>query len=464
MGEHDLFGFISQYDRLEIDMEKISEAKVYKFFAVISFVIGYFYLKHVLINDFFEGNYIGHEYIKWHVPFFAVLFIAFTEGFAYLMGNTYAKLKEAGRSVIEPAILIGCIIIQSVAACIYGLHDDWWFYQFCIWHFTIVYYVLSRMGVLVAGRSGIFFPLDAFRGMVVIPFSNFILSAQKLFARTSHTSVRSKVKKQIAKTDIGIIIVSVIIALVVCGYAFSQLIGVSETFAALGNGITNFMVNIISIDTISDLVYSFFDDFFCYFLFSIPVGCWLYGLVAGSLGMKKDSVTDEKLEKESYHRLPSYSAYIIIGSVCVLYAIFFVSAFVDVMSGSIAATAPQASREAVGSFWQLIRVVGLNMVIMFASCFFSKKALWVESGTRFLATVLFVFALCFALLAAWNLVGVYIAVYGITPRRILSSWVVVNVISWCILILIRLYKKIPAAQIGILFAAVTFSLTVCGNF
>ena len=94
----------------------------------------------------------------------------------------------------------------------------------------------------------------------MIPFSNFILRAQKLFARTSHTSVRSKVKKQIAKTDIGIIIVSVIIALVVCGYAFSQLIGVSETFAALGNGITNFMVNIISIDTISDLVYSFFDD------------------------------------------------------------------------------------------------------------------------------------------------------------------------------------------------------------
>jgi hypothetical protein len=104
------------------------------------------------------------------------------------------------------------------------------------------------------------------------------------------------------------------------------------------------------------------------------------------------------------------------------------------------------------------------MAIMFASCFFSKEALWVERGTRILATVLFVFALCFALLAAWNLVGVYIAVYGITPRRILSSWVVVNVIAWCILILIRLYKKIPAAQIGILFAAVTFSLTVCGNF
>lgn len=445
-------------------MKTLSEAKIYKIFAIISFVIGYFYLKYVLINDFFEGNYIGHEYIKWHVPFFAVLFIAFTEGLAYLMGKTYAKLKEAGKSVIEPAILMGCIIIQSIAACIYGLHDDWWFYQFCIWHFTIIYYVLSRMGVLIAGRSGIFFPIDAFRGMVVIPFSNFILRASKLFARTNLKSEKSIVKKRLSKADIGIIVTSIIIALIVCGYAFSQLAGVSETFAALGDGITNFMVNIISIDTVIDLISAFFDDFFWYFLFSIPVGCWLYGLVAGSLGIQNDRCTDDSLENASCNRLPSYSAYIIIGSVCVLYAIFFISAFIDLINGNIATTAHEASEYAVGSFWQLIRVVGLNMAIMFASCFFSKKALWVERGTRILATVLFVFALCFALFAAWNLVGVYIAVYGITPRRILSSWVVVNVITWCILILIRLYKKVPAAQIGILFAVVTFSLTVCGNF
>ena len=104
------------------------------------------------------------------------------------------------------------------------------------------------------------------------------------------------------------------------------------------------------------------------------------------------------------------------------------------------------------------------MAVMFASCFFSKKALWTEKGTRILSTVLFVFALAFALLAAWNLVGVYIAVYGITPRRILSSWVVVNIITWCVLILVRLYKKIPAAQIGVMFAAVSFSFVVCGNF
>uniref|UniRef100_UPI0025E1C1F8 DUF4153 domain-containing protein n=1 Tax=Butyrivibrio sp. TaxID=28121 RepID=UPI0025E1C1F8 len=106
----------------------------------------------------------------------------------------------------------------------------------------------------------------------------------------------------------------------------------------------------------------------------------------------------------------------------------------------------------------------LNMAIMFASCFVSKKALWEQKSTRILATILFVFALVFALLAAWNLIGIYIAVYGLTPRRILSSWVVVNVIVWCVLILIRLYKKISAAQIGILFAACSFSLVVCACF
>ena len=74
------------------------------------------------------------------------------------------------------------------------------------------------------------------------------------------------------------------------------------------------------------------------------------------------------------------------------------------------------------------------------------------------------FALIFAVLAACNLCGVYIALFGITPKRILSSLVVFNAIAWCILMLIRFYKKIPAAQIGILLGAISFSVVVCFKF
>ncbi|MBQ3794331.1 MAG: DUF4173 domain-containing protein, partial [Lachnospiraceae bacterium] len=116
------------------------------------------------------------------------------------------------------------------------------------------------------------------------------------------------------------------------------------------------------------------------------------------------------------------------------------------------------------SFWALIRIVLLNFAVAGGSCVVSRRALWENRKTRIITTVLFGFATAFALLAAWNLCGVYIAKFGLTPRRILSSWVVGNVLLWCILMLIRLYKRIPAARIGIITAAISYSIVVLGNF
>lgn len=438
-------------------MKTLSESNIYKISAIISYIIGYIYIKYVVVIDVFGA----YEHSFWMIAF-SILFILWTEGFAYLLGNTYEKLKETGKSVIEPIILIVCILLQAVAISVWKLHEDWQLYQVFIWHGTIIYYVISRMGILAAGRSGMFFPIDCFSGAVIVPLSNFILRAKKILAKENKTAEETPSKKRFEKKDIGIIITSVFVALIVCSIAISQLVSVSSTFAGLGEGFDRVITGILSADSIE----YFFSHIFIYVILSIPFGCWLFALVAGSMQKELQVPTDKQLEEEtkSFHSLPSYSAYIIIGSVCALYAIFFVSAFVDILNGNFALTAQEACSDAVGSFWQLIKVVVLNMAVMFASCFFSKKALWTEKGTRILSTVLFVFALAFALLAAWNLVGVYIAVYGITPRRILSSWVVINIITWCVLILVRLYKKIPAAQIGIMFAAVSFSLVVCGNF
>ena len=460
-------------------MNTLSTSRIYKISAIISYIIGYIYIKYVVcISEF--GIYRS----AWIVAF-AVVFILWTEAFAYLTGNTYKKIKEQGNAIAEPIILIACILFQSIAISIWTLHHDWELYQILIWHGTIIYYVTSRMGRLAAGRSGIFFLIDAFSGAVVIPLSNFFLRVKKLFGNerwlleecdenddiieiNSDEGDKEEAdditieKKHIRKADFGMIIFSVIVAIVVCAIAISQLVSVSDTFAGIGNSINDFFESILS----ADLFEYFFTEIFLFFIISIPFGCWLYALVAGAIQKDQLIPSSKKLEEETegFHTLPSYSAYIIIGSVCVLYGIFFISAFVDILNGNSALTAHEACVDAVGSFWQLIKVVILNMAVMFASCFFSKKALWTEKGTRILATLLFVFALAFALLAAWNLVGVYIAVYGITPRRILSSWVVVNIITWCVLILIRLYKKISAAQIGIIFAVISFSIITCAKF
>nr|WP_237737758.1 hypothetical protein [Streptococcus thermophilus] len=61
-----------------------------------------------------------------------------------------------------------------------------------------------------------------------------------------------------------------------------------------------------------------------------------------------------------------------------------------------------------------------------------------------MSTLLFTFASLFALIAGWKFFGVYIALYGVTPRRLLSGWFVTVLFIWCVLTLIRLYKPIQA--------------------
>ena len=68
-----------------------------------------------------------------------------------------------------------------------------------------------------------------------------------------------------------------------------------------------------------------------------------------------------------------------------------------------------------------------------------------------LSTLLFTFASLFALIAGWKLLGVYMALYGVTPRRLLSDWFVTVLFIWCVLTLIRLYKPIQATRLAVFY-------------
>ena len=457
-------------------VEVIEHKKVYRIAAWISYLIGFFYLKHVIISTFkFEAD--SKPYMLWTYFVFGVVFVIATEIFSHFAGMEYKKLKEAKKSVVEPIVFIACIALQSVAIMIWGFHKEWEVYQFLLWHFMIIYYVLARTGCLAAGRSGLLFFLDGIQGTVTVPWSYIFFRTETILRKgcmfePKPAKVKGAVKerKKLSLTTIVTVGISVCIALIVCGYAVVQLAASSDTFSNLGSAVVEV------IDNFFESLFKVFDEDFFYevesnigtFLFSIPISCWLFGLVGGCIRKKKPMCSDKEFEDctKDLHLLPSYSAYIVIGSVCVVYALFCGTAVYDFIfhKGFFAATAHEASVRSVESFWSLIRVVVMNFTVVAASCLFSKKALWEEKGTRILGTVLVAFALIFAILAACNLCGVYISLFGITPKRILSSLVVFNAIAWCILMLIRFYKKIPAAQIGILIGAISFSVVVCFKF
>ena len=82
-----------------------------------------------------------------------------------------------------------------------------------------------------------------------------------------------------------------------------------------------------------------------------------------------------------------------------------------------------------------------------------------------LSTLLFTFASLFALIAGWKLFGVYIALYGVTPRRLLSGWFVTVLFIWCVLTLLRLYKLIQATRLAVFYATISFTLvSLLGSF
>ena len=82
-----------------------------------------------------------------------------------------------------------------------------------------------------------------------------------------------------------------------------------------------------------------------------------------------------------------------------------------------------------------------------------------------LSTLLFTFASLFALIAGWKLFGVYIALYGVTPHRLLSGWFVTVLFIWCVLTLIRLYKPIQATRLAVFYATISFTLiSLLGSF
>ena len=66
----------------------------------------------------------------------------------------------------------------------------------------------------------------------------------------------------------------------------------------------------------------------------------------------------------------------------------------------------------------------------------------------------------FALLAGAKL-AVYIHLFGYTPRRVVAGWFLGVLAVWAVLLLVRVFRSIPAARMGLAVLAVTFVLLSC---
>ena len=484
-------------------VKKMDRTSVDRAAALLSYPIAYIYLYWFMTNDY---TYRPRLFTQWGGHFlFSVLFVLAVEGYSKACGRDLASAKREQPALFsESCCLAAMILLQSLALLLYGPHaDDVAVAQVLFWHFTCIYYVCARTGILTARRTGVFFLLDAVNGVFIMPFRHFFLRLICLLRRgkravagaeetagTGTSTVRTEVNAEVsveeddgARPQTGgkgsarslvtperlkkaaVFCFTLFLAGTVCSVAWHELAGASEAFGRLGQGVAEFLARILSFRGLAE----FLEEYLPYVVFSIPIGAYLFGLVGGGLSDRSDAAREKKIREglKQYRILPAYSVYLVLGSLLAVYLLFFavqIAGLAGILFGAGGrslrelVSVQEACRYAVGGFWQLVRVVLLNFAVLLGLMLLSKIRLFEERRPIILIDLLFACAAAFAVLAGFKLFVLYFYQYGPTPRRILAGWMVVMQLLWCVLALIRFHRRFPAVKIGVYAGAVSFTI------
>ena len=399
-------------------------------YAVLMYPLAYLYIR---------GVAFAKEYPGWGMPVFAVLFLLYTELAARRAGRTAAK---------ETPVWAGCWLALSVALPLFGYQPDplggW---QGMVWHLYAVWYVLARCGMLAQGRSGSLVLLDALAGLFRLPFGGFFLRITEVFkALRGGLHGRGRVRGLLRA------LATAVLTLAVCGAAWGLLSAADANFDALGQGVADWWNDLLNNVRFADTT--------MYFVLSLPVGAWLYGLVFGALRRTEPPTTAAQCTAalEKCRILPGMTAIIVVAALCGVYALFFAMQAGEWFAAApLGLSAPDAAAFAVDGFWELLKILLLDFTVLAAVHFLGRAPL-----PKALAAVFCGFGLAFAALAAGKL-AVYVVLYGLTPRRVIAGWFLGVLAVWCVLALVRVFRAIPAAKLAIFTAALSFTVLSCVN-
>ena len=299
--------------------------------AVLSYPLAWYYTRNVLL-----GVMRGAAY-----TIFAVLFMLGVALFSRALGRKGSR---------ETWFWGACWLAQSVALGVYGLHPDvLQLWQMLVWHLTAVYFVLCRTGMQAAGKANTLVAVDGLVGVFVLPWTGIFLRLRSLWAGAK-ACLKGRVR---SRRRVGEVLVGVVLALVLAWYAATQLSAADAAFARLVEGLLH------------PLRWQWNEVELMYFVCSIPVGMWLFGLVGGGLCRKEPPLTEDLFYQSlgQLPRLPHITANLAVGALCAVYALFFgvqCAEFAAALGAPSPLEAVEASKFAVEGFWELCRVLVLD--------------------------------------------------------------------------------------------------------
>ncbi len=314
-------------------------------------------------------------------------------------------------------------------------------------HIFAVWWYLSRAGKLVAGESGRFLPLDALHGFVRVPFGNFFLriTCLRRAARSRRSGEQTGRKKAAS-------IVAILLGALLLYWAISSLAAADGGFERLVDGLLQTLR--LPVNT---------GEFVLRLLLSLPVGAWLFGLLAGAPRVRNERLREERNRTEEMVaklRVVPGGVWTAVAAVFIaVYALFFAMQG-SYLFGAFVRRLPEGfivSQYARRGFFELCRVMTINFALLWLMTRTGRAPEGRGRTQKIVCTLLLAASMLFAVVAFSKLM-LYISCFGFTPKRLQSSWLVTVLFAGCAAALYNLWTGKKAFKYWMMFGAVTLSL------
>ena len=393
--------------------------------AAVSYVAAYFFVR---------GSYARYQ---WQ----ALLILSLTVAAVELLNKNRPRPAESW-------VWLACYALNAVSFC-FGIDDVWEDWQTLPFSVVFgVWWTLSRSGKLMENRSGHLLPADGWTGFAVLPFGNYLLRWRTITAAVR----RMRSGRERERSGRGWwMAAAALVCLLLFIRAAALLTQADSAFGEMLGG----LLDLFDLD--------FSGDFFLNLALSIPFGCLGCGLILGSASDDCSGI-DSRRERlygrlSAIRRVPEGFWAVIIGLFSVLYAAFFVLQG-SYLFGAFAGQLPEGfivAEYARQGFFELCRVMVVNSAVLWLATRMVTQEKKHEKGFLALCLCLLAESVLFSLIA-FSKLALYISIYGFTPLRLQSTWLVCVLLAACLLWGFTLLTGRPVFRKWMIFGAATLSI------
>lgn len=318
---------------------------------------------------------------------------------------------------------------------------------------TAVYWTLCAAGRLMkGGRTSNWLAFDLFHALFLLPWGNFL----RLFAapldglRRLHARLRAGKRRGDARRLWSVL--GGVAAAAVCLFAvLPSLMAADDGFSRLMHTVGGALFHWhISSETVIKL------------FFAMPTAQFLYGLAYGAVRGRRLGLYDPKevcAMQRGLRFAPRVTVLTALLALCAIY-LLFLSLQAKYLFGAFLGALPEGftySGYARQGFFELCRVAAVNLAILLAANLVSREQAGENRLLRLCNTALSVLTLLLLATAASKM-ALYIAVYGLTVKRVLVSVFLLWLAVVFLAVLLRQLRPVPLVRVAVFTGAALFTL------